>query len=380
MASKPYFDKSKGHWYIKWKSTIGWKAARLCPHPGWTKGDDPPKRPPTDAVRLARAWEDKELACRVGLETTPPRLVPLAGFLENYLVLAAAGQTPGSMRTVRRVVREFTRWCRERKVTTLPQVTAEVCRHYLAERAKAVAHATVKTERAALSPAWSQAFQDGRVKENPWRRVPVPGKPRQEHPHFWTPEEVDRLAAACKPWLADIVIVGAYSGLRITSLLGLTWGDVDFARGVIRVRASESKSGRTYEAPMLGPARDVLERKRKSPWTPRGNPLVFPGIRAGKRMHRDLTFKRIAKAVKRAEIKDFGRYNHATRHTFATMCIHKGVPLAIVSRWLGHSSINTTQIYVHQDTRESRRWAEFFSAAPAAVVSEPTLHAPGVDR
>lgn len=81
MASRPFFDKSKGYWYVKWKSLRGWHKARLCPHPGWKKGDEPPKKPPADALRLARVWEDREHAARSGADAhsgppAPLRVVP----------------------------------------------------------------------------------------------------------------------------------------------------------------------------------------------------------------------------------------------------------------------------------------------------------------
>ena len=33
------------------------------------------------------------------------------------------------------------------------------------------------------------------------------------------------------------------------------------------------------------------------------------------------------------------------RHTFATIALHRGVPIAVVSKMLGHSDIKITQIY-----------------------------------
>lgn len=359
MASRPFFDKTARVWCMKWKSIHGWKKVRLCPHPGWTVGDPPPKRPPSDALRLARGWEDRESAARAGVEGASTLKVPLGGFLDGYLLVAGAGQAPGTMRLVRRVIRTFREWCDDHKVAELGQVTADVCRRYLAERSETVAHSTLKSERAILSPAWSVAFQDGRVRENPWKRAPVPGKAREERPPFWSEEEVRQLVAACRPWLADVVTVGAYTGLRITSLLGLTWEDVDFTKGTVHVRAGASKSGRAYDAPMLGPAREALERRRGGS---KKNPLVFPGPKREHRIPSASTYRAIKRAVKRAGVTDHGRFNHVLRHSFATWAVNRGVPLAVVSRWLGHSSITMTLRYTHADSRESQRWTEFFDS------------------
>ncbi|MFA9388743.1 MAG: tyrosine-type recombinase/integrase [Prolixibacteraceae bacterium] len=51
------------------------------------------------------------------------------------------------------------------------------------------------------------------------------------------------------------------------------------------------------------------------------------------------------------EIGDLARINknlttHIARHTFATtIALNNGVPLEVVSKMLGHSSVKTTQIY-----------------------------------
>lgn len=46
---------------------------------------------------------------------------------------------------------------------------------------------------------------------------------------------------------------------------------------------------------------------------------------------------------------------HATRHTFATMCLRKGVKLEVVGDWMGHSSYNTTKdTYGHLTIEDTR--------------------------
>ena len=40
---------------------------------------------------------------------------------------------------------------------------------------------------------------------------------------------------------------------------------------------------------------------------------------------------------------------HVLRHTAAMRLLHAGVDIAVIALWLGHESIETTQIYVHAD-------------------------------
>jgi hypothetical protein len=62
---------------------------------------------------------------------------------------------------------------------------------------------------------------------------------------------VDRLASESSAWLAEIVNAAFGAGLRITALLALQWNNDDFAKGVIHVRTTDSKSGKADDAPML---------------------------------------------------------------------------------------------------------------------------------
>src|SRR5438105_2015812 len=138
MASQPYFDASKGWWFVKWKTAEKkWKAEKLCRQPGWSKGQRSPKRPPPEAVRLARVWEDRETRARHGVEPDPGRPTDLRTFFDGYILTAEAAQTPGSLAILRRVAGLFCDWCEARGIRTVEGVSAQVCREYMAMRAKA---------------------------------------------------------------------------------------------------------------------------------------------------------------------------------------------------------------------------------------------------
>ncbi|WP_422932226.1 tyrosine-type recombinase/integrase [Singulisphaera sp. PoT] len=374
MASDPYFDKSRAKWRMKWWSgaQTGWKIETLCEHPGWVKGAKPPRRPPPEAERLARKYRDLEIQARHGVEVAEVRALDLKDFLEAYSASAAIAKSPGTIRATKVIHREFLSWCQAKGIANVPQVTAEVCRTFLDDLARTRKRSTVGNYKNMLAPAWSMAAYEGKIAANPWIRAKVPGKARVERPPFWSEEEVAKLIGVCKPWLADLINVGVASGLRISALLSLEWDDVDFTDGVIRVRAVNSKSGKAYNAPLLGRARDVLERLHFTAETK----LVFAGPVKKQRMHPQMTFLAIQRAVKRAGINDFGHYNHALRHTFGTWAVNRGVPLKVVSQWLGHASITMTEVYAHADPTEMRRWAARFGQMLEATPSSPGTASP----
>jgi integrase len=245
----------------------------------------------------------------------------------------------------------FKTYCEERKVKTVEAVSVKVLREYMLERFAAAAFATLKTEKGMLAPIWSQAVRDGLIGKNPWLEVVVPGKAGDATPIFWTREEVASLLAETDGWLHDLVVLGVNTGLRIAAMCGLEWRDISFERSVITCRVELSKSGRAYRVPMSAAANEVLGRRFAAK---AGGELILCQSN-GKRLRPANSYEAIRAAVKRAKVTDHGHYNHILRHTFASHAIMAGVPLAVVSAWLGHRSLKTTEVYAHLIPSESDR-------------------------
>ena len=73
--------------------------------------------------------------------------------------------------------------------------------------------------------------------------------------------------------------------------------------------------------------------------------LVFPGADGGY-----LVYKQVHRALRQTAARagvDKPVRLHVLRHTFASHCYMRGVPPQIVQKWLGHSSVVTTERYAH---------------------------------
>lgn len=140
------------------------------------------------------------------------------------------------------------------------------------------------------------------------------------------------------------------SGMRISELLGLTVHDIFREKRVILVRGKGSKQRYVpYFAQLdslidtyLGLHRPVLQKFKQTDF-------VFLN-RFGNKLSRMGFWKILRQAAICAKIKQ-EITPHTFRHSFATHLLEAGVNLRIVQELLGHSSINTTQIYTHVDTR-----------------------------
>jgi len=82
---------------------------------------------------------------------------------------------------------------------------------------------------------------------------------------------------------------------------------------------------------------------------------VFPSIRGGA-LSRDAVERLVAKHAKAAQhcCASLVRKHvtpHVLRHTAAMDLLQHGVDRAVIALWLGHESVETTQMYLHADMR-----------------------------
>jgi integrase/recombinase XerD len=85
------------------------------------------------------------------------------------------------------------------------------------------------------------------------------------------------------------------------------------------------------------------------------NDLLFPNNR-GTRLSRDAlenTVRRHTLSASRSRPSLIGKRvsPHVLRHSTAMELLHHGVDQSVIALWLGHESVETTQIYMHGDLR-----------------------------
>jgi integrase/recombinase XerD len=140
------------------------------------------------------------------------------------------------------------------------------------------------------------------------------------------------------------------TGLRISELLGLTIHDIVYNDKVILVKGKGSKQRYVpvldnvleLVAGYITKVRPILLKLKK-------NDFIFLNNQ-GNKLSRMGFWKILQQSVINAGLKK-EITPHTFRHSFATHLLEAGVNLRIVQSLLGHSSLNTTQIYTHVDTR-----------------------------
>jgi integrase len=215
----------------------------------------------------------------------------------------------------------------------------------------------------------------------PWER---PHPPRRPRGRVLGRTEIEQLLGACPPRGRLLVETALFSGLRISELLGLVWTDVDFAAGVIRVRAQLSRAHRgkparrvatktpasVREIPLVPQLAEHLAAHRQATGLPSPAGWVFATSRGTPLGERNVARRVLKRAADQAGLIDDERPAlrfHDLRHTFAShLIVDLGLDVAQVSRILGHASIAITlDVYTHlfDDARHAQEIRERMAAS-----------------
>ena len=228
-------------------------------------------------------------------------------------------------------------------------------------RHKPISPLTARHVRATLRRALSDAVRDGLVGRNAAGDARPPYVPHRPIAYLEAAQVRRLLDATRGDEYGPLYALAASTGLRLGELLGLSWTDVDLSANTLKVRRSlarsagpgwvlaEPKTARSRRTiPLPTVARDALWRQHErqdatreaagTAWQDRDG-LVFTDA-VGRSLHPESispAFQRARGAAGLPRVRF-----HDLRHSAATLMLAEGVPLAVISEWLGHAGIAIT--------------------------------------
>ncbi len=142
-------------------------------------------------------------------------------------------------------------------------------------------------------------------------------------------------------------------GLRLNEALNLQVGDIDSQR--MRIHVHRGKGAKDRYVPLPHKTLRIL----RSYWATHRNPeLIFPKLgRSGKEGPTATTPMKkssVQGALRRTLVPLCIKKRvsvHTLRHTYATHLLEAGVNIRRIQQYLGHSSLNTTMVYLHLTTQ-----------------------------
>jgi integrase len=226
---------------------------------------------------------------------------------------------------------------------------------------------TIKRILGALSCVFTFALRRGYVATHPFQRLEHDERPHplRSDQRVLTKTELARLFAACPQRYRPLLLTGAYTGMRLSEVLGLCWEDVDFAAGVIHVRHQLARGRRgvpphriapktrasVRKIPLLPQLAAVLRHHKRDSHYTSGSDYVFATSRGSPFLHHNVSKRVLRRAAGDAGLDRPGRQVrfHDLRHTFAShLIIDIRLDVAQVSAILGHARTSMTlDTYTH---------------------------------
>ena len=220
---------------------------------------------------------------------------------------------------------------------------------------------TISRKIASLRTFYKFLHREKKVDNNPAMSLTNPKKPKSL-PKFLTPDEVEKILNHTKIETPagyrnrTILELLWATGMRISELAGLNFGDLNLSENEIRVFGKGSKEriilvtdrAKNYLERYIETARSLIP-KGYTIEEPNENSPVFinnTGYRLQARTIRNVINEIVEKINLPKHVTP-----HVFRHSFATHLIENGADLRVVQELLGHVSISNTQIYTHVSTQ-----------------------------
>ncbi len=223
------------------------------------------------------------------------------------------------------------------------------------------ARSTISRKLASLRSFYRFAMRQGLASDNPAKPLRNPRRQRKL-PHVLTNEEVGKLLLAppanTLAGLRDRAILETmYSaGLRVSELVSLRDGDLDFHDQLVRVRGK----GRKERISPLGSyaIKAIKQYERKRVRDPKAEAMGREAPVFVNRFGRILTTRSVGRMLEKyiaVTGLDSRTSPHTLRHSFATHLLDRGADIRSVQELLGHKSLATTQIYTHVSAANLRK-------------------------
>jgi integrase len=207
------------------------------------------------------------------------------------------------------------------------------------------------------------AIKCGYLDHNPVARIRQSRK-RLKFPRVLSPAEFQGLVAELKePYKTMVIVIGGL-GLRVSELLGLKWGDIDWEQLTIMVQRSVSE-GEVYDTkteashaalPLTAALAEVLLRHRGASAFQKDGDFVFSNAYGRPPWPDSILTDHLRPAATKAGIAGPIGW-HTFRRTFATLLHGLGTGMAVQKELMRHSDIKVTMNVYTQGIPDDKREA-----------------------
>src|ERR1700752_1915440 len=301
--------------------------------------------------------------------------------VQNYSEQTVAGRE--------KHLRRFSIWCEERSITRPTDVTKPILEryarwlyHHRKEDGRPLSFGSQYGQLMGVRMFFRWLARQNHILSNPASKLELPRREKRLPKHVLTISEAEAVINQSNPneplGLRDRVILETFysTGMRRMELVNLKLFDIDFDRGTVLIHGKDKKD------------RMIPIGDRALAWMDKYLNDVHPSIivepdegwlfltNEGTQLIADHLSSLVKRYVEAANLGKTGAC-HLFRHTMATLMLEGGADVRYIQQMLGHSRLETTEVYTHVSIRTPK--AIHSATHPARLQrtsSEPKLLPP----
>lgn len=224
-----------------------------------------------------------------------------------------------------------------------------------------IAVSTQRKVRAIFRAALADAVLRGELDRNPSSRVRLPKRDQKDYA-LLTIDQMQRFLVEAKTDPHGLLwAIFALTGLRVSEVLALRWGDIDWQAGTLRVDGQMAKSpeGRVRTVPKSRASRRLvylpsqLVEALRNAYHPENTGYLFGHGPKGKPYTTQSAERWLETYCAKIDLPRLTP--HALRHQWTSMLLVAGVPVQVIQTQAGHSSPAVTlSVYAHSQSAWQR--------------------------
>jgi integrase/recombinase XerD len=247
------------------------------------------------------------------------------------------------------------------ETATVVEITKDVLRIYIVELLSKYSTRTCKRKIASIKAFFNYLEYEDIIEVNPFRKIKIKFQEPQRLPKTMGANEVETvLRTLYTANYEEPSIIGEYThwrnvactemlfstGMRVGELCSLRVNSIELSTNTVRIIGKGNKERVVYIASVDSiRALNKYKELRESLYP---DSVFFFTSNSGYRLSEDSVRKLILKTG--STVLHRRITPHMFRHTFASLLLSNNVDIKIIQELLGHSSIATTQIYLHLTT------------------------------
>ena len=239
------------------------------------------------------------------------------------------------------------------------EVVVDVVREWMIHLMN-LGYATTSVNRklSSLRSYYKYLLRKGEVKVDPLRKITGP-KNKKNLPVFVKESEMNRLLddedfgegfEGCRDHL--VIAMFYATGMRLSELIGLDDGDVDFAASVIKVTGKRNKQRLIPFGEELRAEMEAYVKQRDESVPVRSG--AFFVRKTGERLYPNIVRKIVTRNLSKV-VTVKKRSPHVLRHTFATSMLNHDAELGAIKEFFFFYFMATTEIYTHTTFEELKK-------------------------